>query len=328
VVVWVAHLFPDISIITRVNHMLARQLLAWWVERVLKTSVSAPWKKATPQAVGHRQGAVDRAGVPRDNPEFALIGVCPPWPAITTGGCRELHLPGVLFYNMYSHLRQLEAMLEVLVWPGIDKVQLQHITTLGVCPEQLPPPSAAPQPQPGLRLPLAFQDEFFNLTPEQLSFEGVKAQTARLNLTSRAIVFLYIRADLDRAARLLALWEEKPFVAAYLLGTDRIKMVVWDLRELLQSVGRLRNRPPDWIDPFNFGRFMEAKRCRMETFLQEQLRVAAASARDTAERQARLQQGLAALLDPSPETVRASFVPTLMSLGPLEPLPPGTARSS
>ncbi len=140
VVVWVAHLFPDISIITRVNHMLARQLLAWWVERVLKTSDSAPWKKATPQAIGHRQGAIDRAGVPRDNPEFALIGVCPPWPAITTGGCRELHLPGVLFYNMYSHLRQLEATLKVRVWPGIDKVQLQHITMLGACPEQLPPP--------------------------------------------------------------------------------------------------------------------------------------------------------------------------------------------
>ncbi len=126
----------------------------------------------------------------------------------------------------------------------------------------------------------------------------------------------------------MALWEEKPVVAAYLLGTDRIKMVVWDLRELLQSVGRLRTRPPDWVDPFNFGRFMEAKRRRMETFLQEQLRVVAASARDTAERQARLRQGLAALPDPSPETVQASFVPTSMSLGPLEPLPPGeTAKA-
>ncbi len=234
----------------------------------------------------------------------------------------------MLYFNIYSHLRYLEAELEVRVLPAIDKVQLQHITTLGVCPEQLPPPSTAPQPQPGLRLPLAFQDDFFNLSPEQLSFEGVKAQTARLNLTARAIVFLYIRADLDRAARLLALWEEKPIVAAYLLGTNRIKMVVWDLRELLQSVGRLRTRPPDWVDPFNFGRFMEAKRRRMENFLQEQLRVAAASARDTAERQARLRQGLAALPDPSPDTVRASFVPTLMSLGPLEPLPPGESAKA
>jgi hypothetical protein len=100
-------------------------------------------------------------------------------------------------------------------------------------------------------------------------------------------------------------------------------MVVWDLRELLQSVGRLRTRPPEWVDPFNYGLFMEAKRRRMEKFLQEQLRVAAASVRDTAERQARLLQGLAALPEPSPDTVRASFVPTLMSLDPLEPLPPG-----
>jgi hypothetical protein len=78
-----------------------------------------------------------------------------------------------------------------------------------------------------------------------------------------------------------------------------------------------------WVDPFNFGLFMEAKRRRMEKFLQEQLRVAAASARDTAERQARLLQGLAALPKPSQDTVRASFVPSLMSLDPLEPLPPG-----
>jgi hypothetical protein len=229
----------------------------------------------------------------------------------------------VLFSGIYHHLRYLEANLEVRVWPALDKVQLQHITTLGVCPELLPPPSTVPQPLPGLKLAPAFQDEFFDLPPEELTYEKVKAQTARLNLTARAVVFLYIRADIDRATRLLALWEERPIVAAHLLGTDRIKMVVWDLRELLQSVGRLRTTPPDWVDPFNYGQFMEAKRRRMEKFLQEQLRVAAASVRDTTERQARLLQGLAALPEPSPDTVRASFVPALMSLGPLGPMPPG-----
>jgi hypothetical protein len=58
-----------------------------------------------------------------------------------------------------------------------------------------------------------------------------------------------------------------------LLRTEHIKMIVWELQELLLSMGCLRMTPQDhdWVDPFNYGWFMEAKRHRIELFLQEQL---------------------------------------------------------
>jgi hypothetical protein len=128
VTVWVSHLFPDITLVTRINHMTARQLLAWWVERVIKNmtaagwaemllawrhtavghcgvgsgdclglpplpghqllawwverviknTTAAGWANTTPAAADHRQGAIDRAGVPRDNPEFDVVRTCRP----------------------------------------------------------------------------------------------------------------------------------------------------------------------------------------------------------------------------------------------------------
>jgi len=118
--------------------MTARQLLAWWVERVIKNTTAAGWANTTPTTAYNRQGAIDRAGVPRDNPEFDVVRTCPDWPAITTGGCRELHLPGVLFHAIYDSLRRVEAGCAVRVWPGLDRLQLCHNLTLRVDPQMLP----------------------------------------------------------------------------------------------------------------------------------------------------------------------------------------------
>jgi hypothetical protein len=239
VVVWVSHLFPDVTLVTRVNHMTPRQLLAWWTERVIKSSIAAPWKDARPAAVGHRQGAIDRAGVPRDHPDFAIIGVCPQWPAITTGGCREMHLPGIFFHKIYNNLRGLDTKFEVRVWPALDQTQLCYSLTFGATPEELPPPSDTVQPLPGMRLPDSFRDAFFHLPPEQLSYAAVKAQTLRLKMTARGVMTLYIKEDVERAVQLLAYLEDNPPVAHELLGTDRVKLLIWDLREYLNNIGRL-----------------------------------------------------------------------------------------
>jgi hypothetical protein len=58
----------------------------------------------------------------------------------------------------------------------------------------------------------------------------VKAQTYRLNLTARGVMTLYIKDDVDRAIQLLPYWEDNQPVAHELLGTDWVKLLIWDLR--------------------------------------------------------------------------------------------------
>jgi hypothetical protein len=302
VTVWVSHLFPDITLVTRINHMTARQLLAWWVERVIKNTTAAGWANTTPTTAYNRQGAIDRAGVPRDNPEFDVVRTCPDWPAITTGGCRELHLPGVLFHAIYDSLRRVEAGCAVRVWPGLGQLQLRHNLTLGVDPQQLPSPSNEAQPKPGLRVPISLRSDFFDLPPERLSFEAIKERAVQLKITARQVLFLYMKEDADRAVRTLESWEADPTIARNLLGTDRIRSVIWDLREFLQSIGRLKATPVGWVDPYNYGLYM----VRMN----------------------RIRQGTATLPPVETSAITASFAPSLINLGPLPPLPPGEAQKA
>jgi hypothetical protein len=76
------------------------------------------------------------------------------------------------------------------------------------------------------------------------------------NTTARNVLFLYMKEDADRAVRTLESWEADPSIARNLLGTDRIRSVIWDLREFLQSIGRLRTTPEGWVDPYNYGLYM------------------------------------------------------------------------
>ncbi len=151
----------------------------------------------------------------------------------------------------------------------------------------------------------------------------MKAQTHRLNLTAHSVMTLYIKDDVDRAVQLLPYWEDNPPVAHELLGIDWVKLLIWDLREYLNNIGCLRQTPPDWTDPFNYGQYMDAKHCQVENYLIQQLQAAATSKKAAAGQESRLQQGLAALPNPDPPAIRASFVLALMSLGPLDPPPPG-----
>jgi hypothetical protein len=224
-----------------------------------------------------------------------------------------MHLPGILFFNIYNNLRVLGTKFEVRVWLALDKTQLSYLLTFGTTPEKLPPPSDTAQPLPGMRLPDSFRKAFFHLPPEQLSYTAVKAQTQRLNLTAHSVMTLYIKDDVDRAVQLLAYWEDNPPVAHELLGTDWVKLLIWDLREYLNNIGRLRRTPPDWTDPFNYGQYMDAKHCQVENYLIQQLQAAATSKKVAAGQESHLQQGLAALPNPDSPAIRASFVLALMT---------------
>jgi hypothetical protein len=227
---------------------------------------------------------------------------------------------------MYESLRQSEVGFDVRVWPGLDKVSLQHTITLGVDPEKLPPQSTEAQPRPGLRIPVSFRSDFFNLPPEKLSFKVIKAQVSHLKLSARNVMLLYIKEDVDRAVQMLASWEATPNIAQSLFIKDRIKTVVWDAREFLQSVGRLRTTPEGWTDPFNYGQFMEAKRQKVENRLLSDFQAVAKTA--TVKPENRIRQGPVALSPADFTAAKASLMPALINFGPLPPLPPGETQKA
>jgi hypothetical protein len=105
-------------------------------------------------------------------------------------------------------------------------------------------------------------------------------------------------------------------------------MIVWDLREFLNTAGRLRDVPEDWVDPFNHAQFMEAKRRRVQAHLQAQLQVAASTTASSAEQEAKLRQGLTALPSANDSAVVASFAPVFASLGPPLIVPEGETQKA
>ena len=179
-----------------------------------------------------------------------------------------------------------------------------------------------------MRIPVAYRCEFFELRPSELTYANVRAHVDRFALTVRSLMYLYAKNSVDRAVELLEQWEADPTAALALLGPDRVRMIVWDLREFLNTAGRLRDMPEDWVDPFNHAQFMEAKRRRVQAHLQAQLQVAASTTASSAEQEAKLRQGLTALPSANDSAVVASFAPVFANLGPPLIVPEGETQKA
>jgi hypothetical protein len=145
IAVWVAHIFPDSTLVTRATNLTPTGLLNWWTEAVIKGLMrKGSWADPRPGYVTHREGAIQRAGVPRTEPLHAVLRLCPSWPAITSGGCREFHHAGVFIREHYDLLRYAGIETGFNVWPNHDEVGRSHLFTLGVETLALPLPSTLP----------------------------------------------------------------------------------------------------------------------------------------------------------------------------------------
>jgi hypothetical protein len=96
VTTWVAHLFPDSTLVTRCTNLMPMGLLNWWAEFAVKgLMITGAWNEPRPGYTTHREGAIQKAGVPRTESSHELLRLCPTWPAITSGGYRESHVAGL-----------------------------------------------------------------------------------------------------------------------------------------------------------------------------------------------------------------------------------------
>jgi hypothetical protein len=315
IAVWTAHLFPDSTLATRATNLTPLGLLNWWTETAVKCLMrQGPWTDPRPGYTTHREGAIQRAGVPKTEPLHAMLRLCPSWPAITTGGFREFHHAGLFLHTNYVLLRCTGIQAGHDAWPDYDDTARAHMFTLGLNPIALPLPSTAPSSHAARFLHQQHQHAFFDLTPENVTREELFSAATALSMAKRPVFLIYHKLDVDRAVIALDLWETQPQKILDMLGMDRGGMVVRDCREFLWSVGRLRTREPGWRDPFKLDERATAKRQRMVGHLQLQWSTQAEAARQQIAREAIFQES-ARLLTASELPAGAALGPFLTTVG-------------
>jgi hypothetical protein len=294
VTTWVAHLFPDSTLVTRCRNLMPMGLLSWWAEFAVKgLMLTGDWNEPRPGYTTHQEGAIQKAGVPRTDSTHELLRLCPTWPAITSGGCREFHTAGVFLRTHYSLLRRAAAE----VWPDYDTVAVAHMFTLGVDSAVLPSPSMGPVTPTSPWLPQVYDHPFFRLPPDQVTRDAMFAAAEAIGLPKRPVMLLYHKMDVARAIIALELWEREPQRIHNLLGKQRGGLLVRDCREYLWSIGRLREREETWQDPFHLGELAAAKKARMVAHIQRQWDTQEIAACQRVDKQIMLEQKMQQITD-------------------------------
>jgi hypothetical protein len=316
VAVWVAHLFPDSTLVTRATNLTPTGLLNWWTEAIIKNLMrKGSWADPRPGYVTHREGAIQRAGVPRTEPLHAVLRLCPSWPAITSGGCREFHHAGIFIREHYDLLRYAGIETGQNVWPNHDEVGRSHLFTLGVDTLALPLPSTWPSSFTARFVHRQHLHHFFYLQPDRVTRQLFFEAAEKIGLPKRQVFLLYHKYDIDRAVEALDLWETQPSRITDMLGLGRGGLLVRDCRELLWSVGRLRERPADWVDPFHLDEQAVTKRQRLVTHLQQQWATQPEAARQQLAREATLQESVARVMATDAIPAGAAIGPFLTTMG-------------
>jgi hypothetical protein len=245
--------------------------------------------------------------VPRTEPLHAVLRLCPSWPAITSGGCREFHHAGAFIREHYNLLRYTGIKTGYNVWPNHDKIGRSHLFTLGLEALALPLPSTALSSHTARIIHRQYLHHFFDLQPERVNRELLIEAAEAISLPKCQVFLLYHKVDIDRAVAALDLWESQPKRITDMLGLGRGGLLVRDCRELLWSTGRLRERATDWVDPFHLNEQAIAKRQRLVTHLQLQW---AEAARQQLAREAALQESVARVM-------ANDAIPAGAAIGPL-----------
>jgi hypothetical protein len=315
IAVWVAHLFPDSTLVTRATNLTPTGLLNWWTEAVIKGLMrKGSWADPRPGYVTHREGAIQRAGVPRTEPLHAVLRLCPSWPAITSGGCREFHHAGAFIRENYDLLRYAGIETGQNVWPNHNEVGRSHLFTLGVDTMALPLPSTLPSSHTA-RFIHRPHLHFFDLQPDRITRQLFFEAAEKIGLPKRQVFLLYHKYDIERAVEALDLWETQPKRITDMLSLGRGGLLVRDCRELLWSAGRLRKRPADWVDPFHLDEQAVTKHQRLVTHLQQQWATQAEAARQQLARGTALQESVARVMATDAIPAGAAIGPFLTTMG-------------
>jgi hypothetical protein len=222
ITVWVSHLFPDSTLATRASNLTPAGLLNWWTEAVVKGLMrKGEWKEPRPGYVTHREGAIQRAGVPRTEPLHAVLRLCPAWPAITSGGCRDFLQAGVFIREHYTLLRYAGIQTGYDAWPNYDETTRGHLFTLGLDTTAIPLPSTAPSSHTARTVHQQHLHSFFDLRLENITRELLFDAASALPFAKRPVFLLYHKYDIERAVAALDLWDSQPKRMLDMLGMER-----------------------------------------------------------------------------------------------------------
>jgi hypothetical protein len=71
-----------------------------------------------------------------------------------------------------------------------------------------------------------------------------------MGVCPRDVIVEYAKLNSDRAVRMMSTWEKFPVELFKLVSVQRSRRDVTSVRAILQTMGRLRNQPANWEDPF------------------------------------------------------------------------------
>jgi hypothetical protein len=179
----------------------------------------------------------------------------------------------------------------------------------------LPLPSTLPSSHTARFVHRQHLHHFFDLQPDRITRQLFFEAAEKIGLPKRQVFLLYHKYDIERAVEALDLWETQPKRITDMLGLGRGGLLVRDCQELLWSMGRLRKRPADWVDPFHLDEQAVTKRQRLVTHLQQQWATQAEAARQQLARGTALQESVARVMATDAIPAGAAIGPFLTTMG-------------
>jgi len=319
VIIWTVARFPDFTWVAEVADLTPFSLLDWVSNQVFKRlvrgwrrfKVSSPnpcWVGVDiipvhqPESVHTYAELLKHAGIPAGQ-QFNILRLDPKWPALTSGGPRYIHT----VRHFANSVLPLLHSIDPVVWPVLQKNRAECLR-FGVPVERCAEyPTGKPVdaltewlPNPGvlvLELPTENLREITRLTfgPNDIRARGLRTMFLEL-----ARIAPYLAKDL------VLHFEADPIHLQELVGTDRKKKVIVELRTALAQLHIELPREEGWVDPFAAVQWIQQTKERMATTLRNQLGQARERTASSQLLEQRVEAALAEAEDPSSLNVGSS----------------------
>ena len=259
--IWTVHHFPDVCWVTEVSNLSAHELLAWVSDHVFKGLV-AGWRKLNrtergawtwhdkipnlqdPETIKSMPALLAKSGIPA-GAKWDILRRDPGWPSVTAGGPKYIHSARVFMNELIPLLRALDENTwplphadQPILWQfGVSKEDVGPYPT-----EQLPVPLTVWEPNPGVTNPVP--EEFPTLTRDLIRPHCSPVRGMRAVLLEFVRLFPYSGRDMVKYM------EEHPAHFKQLVGIKRFRLVITELRAMLDRLGLEPVRSEGWVDPF------------------------------------------------------------------------------
>jgi len=319
ILIWTVTRFPDFTWVAEVADLTPYSLLEWVSNNVFKRLVRG-WRrfKVTspnpcyvgvdvipvhqPESVRTYSELLKHAGIPAGQ-QYDILRLDPKWPALTSGGPRFIH---TVRHFSNSVLPVLHA-LDSTVWPILQKNRAECLR-FGVPVEncvEYPvngPVDARTEwlANPGvlvLDLPVGNLKTITRMTfgPKDNRARGLRTMFLEL-----ARIAPYLTKDL------VLHFEADPIHLQELVGTDRKKRVIVELRTALAQLHMEIPREEGWVDPFAADQWIRETKKRMATTLHTQLEQARARTASSQLLEQRVEAAIAEAEDPTSLNIGSS----------------------